>query len=188
MSRTLSEIEADIKSAVDAREARARIGGTGGESRAIFIENCNRRIDDLVRERDALSATSPARSYRRLVYVSHCLSAATKAEMDENRRDASAWCAWLAENYHVSPLADWIVLSSQWTDENVSRKLGLECDEAVIATVGLVILTGPSMSSGMKLEAGWARETVDLLGLDLLYGRPTIDERLRAAGIIPAQT
>lgn len=55
--RTLADIEADIQGAVNAREARASLSSDDGkwdESRAIFIENCNNRIANLVKERDAL--------------------------------------------------------------------------------------------------------------------------------------
>lgn len=55
--RTIADIEEEIRSATTAREARASIPSDDGkwdESRAIFIENCNNRIETLVKERDKL--------------------------------------------------------------------------------------------------------------------------------------
>lgn len=60
-NRTVAEIDGDIRSATIAREARAAVQSEDGkwdESRAIFIENCNNRIAELVKERERVLGTT----------------------------------------------------------------------------------------------------------------------------------
>jgi hypothetical protein len=57
---------------------------------------------------------------------------------------------------HVAVVADWIVLSGQFSEEH--RELGLRCDLALIERCDEVWLCGGRVSPGMALEAAHARE------------------------------
>jgi len=92
----------------------------------------------------------------KVLYVAHCLSAATDAEMEQNRRAAARWAAWLAETFDVAVVCDWIVLSSAWSEAE-GRERGLEIDKALIGRCDGMVLFGPRVSSGMDVEAQHAR-------------------------------
>lgn len=100
------------------------------------------------------------------LYVSHPLGDPdeTWAKFDNNRLEASRWCLWLAQNFYVSPVADWIVLSTPGL--GCTRVLGLECDMVLAHWAQCVALCGPTLSPGMMLEANAAHRIVNLLGLD----------------------
>jgi len=134
---------------------------------------------------------------RRPVYVAHPLNAPTAEEREQNRQRAARWCAWLSRRYLIAPVADWIVLSSQWDETAENRAMGLEIDRVLVELCGTIVLVGPRISDGMRFEAEWARVVVDLTGL--LSDAPQayasagfvlgpiwpeiIDERMAAAGI-----
>jgi hypothetical protein len=96
---------------------------------------------------------------KRIVYIAHPLNAPTPEGMEQNRRNAARWAAWAALTQNVSPVCDWVVLSSVLSEEH--RELGLQCDLALIARVDEVWLVGGRVSSGMKIEADHAK----LLGI-----------------------
>lgn len=132
------------------------------------------------------------------IYIAAPLGAGRDRE--SNRRRAALWCAFLAERYACSPIADWVVLSGVW-DESY-REIGLECDRALVELVGIVVAVGGRWSPGMMAEAGWAAQIVDLTdqGLSpLSFGRYNgksyetidalcheMDARMAAAGIARA--
>lgn len=67
-----------------------------------------------------------------LVYIAHILTGdGTPEDQQANRERASRWCAWAARK-GVSPVATWIVLSSQWPETPENRSLGIACDLAAI--------------------------------------------------------
>jgi hypothetical protein len=90
---------------------------------------------------------------RKVVYIAHPLGAGHDRE--QNRENAAKWVAWAATVRGVAPVADWIVLSGELTEEH--RKLGLECDFALIARCDELWLVGGRISPGMQLEADFAR-------------------------------
>jgi hypothetical protein len=74
--------------------------------------------------------------------------------MEANRRNAAKWAAWAALHMGVSPVADWIVLSSVLSEEH--RDLGLRCDKALIERCDELWLTGGRVSEGMGIERDYA--------------------------------
>ena len=102
---------------------------------------------------------------RRPVYVAHPLNAPTAAEREQNRARAARWVAWLADRYLVAPVADWILLAGEWPETPERRAVGLEIDRRLVELCGTIVLVGRRVSDGMRFEASWARERVDLTGL-----------------------
>jgi hypothetical protein len=92
---------------------------------------------------------------RRVVYLAHQLSG-TEAEMRANRAFASRWAAFLAVNFEVAVECSWIVLSSQWDETPENRARGLACDLALVERCDELVMVGPRISGGMRLEAGHA--------------------------------
>ena len=84
----------------------------------------------------------------------------------QNRANAARWVAWAAAQ-HVAPIATWITLTGEWTEEH--RKLGLAIDLVLIERCDEVWLCGLRISSGMSIEAERARELgkpiINLTGL-----------------------
>lgn len=96
----------------------------------------------------------------KVVYIAHPLGAGPGREF--NRRRASRWVAWAAEQ-GVAPVADWIILSGQW--DEARREQGLDIDMALVERCDEVWLVGGRISPGMALEADKAR----------LIGKPVRD-------------
>lgn len=92
------------------------------------------------------------------MYIAHPLG--NGEDRDRNRENASQWVAWLTERYSIAPVADWIILSGQWSEDR--RELGLEVDHALVRHCKVCILVGGEMSAGMRNEASMAERVVDL--------------------------
>lgn len=107
----------------------------------------------------------------KVIYVAHPLGAGPDREL--NRANASKWCAWLAREFGVATIADWIVLSGQWDESPANRDAGLAVDLALIARVDELWLVGGRVSPGMQIEADEA----------LRLGKPVVD--LTALGALP---
>lgn len=88
----------------------------------------------------------------KVVYIAHPLGAGP--EREQNRKNAAEWVAWAGET--VAPVATWITLSGEWTEDR--RELGLQIDFALIERCDEVWLVGGRISPGMQLEAAHAVE------------------------------
>ncbi|HEY3495495.1 MAG TPA: hypothetical protein VGK73_12450 [Polyangiaceae bacterium] len=103
----------------------------------------------------------------RVVYIAHRLNSPTREGIEKNRADASKWVGWLAREFDIAPIADWIVLTGQW-DESL-RERGLAIDLALIERADEVWLVGPRVSEDMSIEAAHAmrlgKPVHDLTGL-----------------------
>lgn len=87
----------------------------------------------------------------RVVYIAHPLGAGPDRE--QNRARASRWVAWAALQ-GVAPVATWITLSGEWTEER--RELGLAIDVALAQRCDEVWLVGGRVSAGMRIESSAA--------------------------------
>jgi hypothetical protein len=67
-----------------------------------------------------------------------------------NRAAAAKWCAFFS-SLGYSPSAMWIVLTGEW-DESM-REQGLRIDFENIERSDVMVLVGPTISSGMECEA-----------------------------------
>lgn len=103
----------------------------------------------------------------KVVYIAHPLGS-NRTIRELNRERASRWLAWAAEQ-GVAPVADWIILSGQWTESDANRARGLEIDKALVARCDELWLVGGRVSEGMKVEADAARasgvEVIDMTDL-----------------------
>lgn len=90
----------------------------------------------------------------RVVYVAHPLGHGEDRE--RNRANAAAWCGYLAKQHRIAPVADWIVLSGVWSEDD--RDMGLAIDFRLIERCDALWLVGGRVSPGMALEAEYARE------------------------------
>jgi hypothetical protein len=88
----------------------------------------------------------------KLVYIAHPCGGGL--DRDENRERASRWCAWALLKHDVSPVADWIVLTSQLSED--FRAIGLRANLAVLERCDEIWLVGGRVSPGMKIEADYA--------------------------------
>lgn len=108
-----------------------------------------------------------------VVYVSHPLTAPTREEFQENRRAAARWVAKIAKELGVAPIADWITLSGEWSEED-GRARGLRIDCAQIERCDALIRVGTveaaMKSAGMDVEREHALKfglpVIDLVGLE----------------------
>src|SRR5690606_10687278 len=102
----------------------------------------------------------------KVVYVAHPLGQGPDREL--NRQRAARWCGYLAKAYGIAPVADWIVLSGVW-DEEDGRTLGLAIDVVLVQRCDELWLVGGRVSPGMQIEAEAARASgipvIDLTGL-----------------------
>lgn len=94
---------------------------------------------------------------RHVVYIAHPLNAETRKEIDANRARASRWCAWAA-GIGVAPVADWIILSGEWSESPENREISFEIDKSLISKCHEVWLVGGRISGGMLIEARFACE------------------------------
>lgn len=93
----------------------------------------------------------------RVVYVAHPLGQ-DGPERERNRKNAALWCGWLAREFDIAPVADWIVLSGVWTESEANRERGLAIDFALITRCDELWLVGGRISPGMSAEAGRAHQ------------------------------
>lgn len=103
------------------------------------------------------------------IYVAHALG--KFATREPNRQRASEWVAFLALNFAVAPVADWIIISGEWDETDALRERGLAIDFELIARADELWAVGEGWSPGMKLEAERARAigtpVIDLTGLPM---------------------
>jgi len=110
----------------------------------------------------------------KVVYLAHPLGAPTREGIEANRRSAATWAAWVSVRFFVAVTADWIWLTGELQETEENRAWGLECDKSHIERCDEVWMVGPSVSSGMSIEAEHARLSrlwvYDLTGLQRHYG------------------
>lgn len=87
----------------------------------------------------------------KMLYLSHPLSGSTDEERQRNRENATRWAAFIAWRCQVAICADWIILSSIWS-ETQGRELGLKLDCEQVRRCDAVIVVGGRISSGMRIE------------------------------------
>jgi hypothetical protein len=83
----------------------------------------------------------------KIVYIAHRLGCGPDRE--HNREAAARWVAWAALQ-GVAPVATWITLAAEWTEDR--RELGLSIDLELIRRCDEIWLCGPVVSAGMRLE------------------------------------
>lgn len=95
----------------------------------------------------------------RAVYIAHPLGP-DGPERERNRKNAARWSAWLAWQFEIAPIADWIILSGEWSESsgNRERERGLAIDFALIERCDEVWLVGGRVSPGMGQEVGRATQ------------------------------
>ena len=107
-------------------------------------------------------------SSTKMLYLSHPLSASTDEERQRNRENATRWAAFIAWHCKVAICADWIVLSSVWTEAQ-GRELGLKLDCEQVRRCDGIVVVGGRITSGMTIEidAGkaWNKPICDLTSL-----------------------
>lgn len=116
--------------------------------------------EDFIRR--SLTETQKAIARLTPAYIAHRLG--DGPDREANRRSAAAWVGWLARRYQIEPVCPWVTLAEVWPESN--RELGLEVDLAAVGRCGLVIACGDFISPGMSCEIQWARDCVDVTGLD----------------------
>jgi len=84
------------------------------------------------------------------VYLAHCYGGHAA-----HRDLAGEWVSWLA-HHGFAPVADWIVLSSVWTEDMRDRGLAIDCE--LIRRCDVVLQAGPTVSAGMLVEEQAARD------------------------------
>lgn len=93
----------------------------------------------------------------RTVYIGHPLGQ-DGSQREINRANAMRWCGWLALNFKIAPIADWIILSGVWSETRENRARGLAVDVELVARADEVWLVGGRVTRGMQVEAEKARE------------------------------
>jgi hypothetical protein len=89
---------------------------------------------------------------KKLAYLAHPLGP-DGPQRDANREAASKIMADLqAKHQDRVFVASWITLSGQWSETPENRKLGLECDLALLEHCQEIWLAGPEISNGMRVE------------------------------------
>lgn len=90
---------------------------------------------------------------KRVVYLGHPLNAPTLEGIEANRQEAARWAAFFATYFDVAPECSWIVLSGELGDGPESRERGLAIDLALVGRCPELVMVGPRVSDGMRLEA-----------------------------------
>jgi hypothetical protein len=90
---------------------------------------------------------------KRVVYLCHPLNAPTREGIEANRKEAARWAAFLATYFDVAPECSWIVLTGELEETPENRARGLECDLALVERCRELVMVGPRVSHGMRLEA-----------------------------------
>lgn len=85
----------------------------------------------------------------KVVYIAHPLGAGPDRE--QNLANAARWVAWAALQ-GVAPIADWIILASQFEETPENRELGLEIDVELVERADEIWLVGGRVSEGMAIE------------------------------------
>lgn len=94
------------------------------------------------------------------VYLAHQLSAPTREGIDNNRRKAAEWAAWLwRQGFSVE--CSWIVCTGILEETLENRRLGLKSDCEQVRRCDVMVLCGPRISSGMLEEAAVAKVIID---------------------------
>ncbi len=99
---------------------------------------------------------------KRIVYIAHQLNAPTRALIEANRRNAANWVCWLAQEFDIAPVADWIVLTGGWDETPENRERGLQIDCTLVAICDEMWMVGGRASEGMLREAAHAKKVRDL--------------------------
>ena len=94
-------------------------------------------------------------SKSKLVYVAHPLGDGPDRALNVVR--ASKWVVWAAEQ-GVLPVCTWVVLATQWPEDDEHRAAGLQIDCGLIDRCDEVWLCGPRVSKGMHVEATHAKK------------------------------
>lgn len=85
-----------------------------------------------------------------VVYIAHPLGSGSDREA--NRQRAMRWVRWAAEK-GVAPIADWIILASEWRESDEHRAAGLAIDVELVKRCDELWLVGGRVSRGMRVEA-----------------------------------
>jgi len=94
------------------------------------------------------------------VYLGHPLTADTSEGIEQNRRNAARWAAWLwKQGFSVE--CSWIVCTGELEETPENRELGLRSDCEQVRRCDVMVLCGPRISGGMLREAGAAKVIVD---------------------------
>lgn len=121
-----------------------------------------------------------------VVYLAAPLSAPTREGIEANRAAAAKWAAWIAVTFRVAVVADWIWMTGELAETPENRALGLAADCSLVRRCDVLVMVGPRVSEGMRLESAHAKAVVDWTSPDhaeLLRDLPTF----RAdAGVIVA--
>jgi hypothetical protein len=109
----------------------------------------------------------------KVCYLAHQLSPTSSWDEQRNRESAMACAKLLVTRLNVAVSADWIWLSQALDDGNPEhRALGLECDKVMIGRCDVLLLCGPTLSSGMRVEldeAFWlGKRVINLTGPDYM--------------------
>lgn len=118
------------------------------------------------------AAIGPAPRARSVVYLAAPLTAETREGIEQNRKNAARWAAFLVEHFNVAVECTWIVLTGELEETEENRKRGLECDLALVERCDELWMVGGRVSSGMRLESDHARKrglrVVDLTALGVV--------------------
>lgn len=93
---------------------------------------------------------------KRVIYLAHQLNAPTREGIETNRKSAARWAAFLATHFDVAPECSWIVLTGEFEETAENRERGLKIDLALVAKCEEVVMVGPRVSDGMRIEANHA--------------------------------
>ena len=101
------------------------------------------------------------------VYMAHSLTAPTREGVEQNRKNAAKWAAWLwKQGFSVE--CSWIVCTGELEETPENRELGLRSDCEQVKRCDVMVLCGPRVSGGMLREAGAAKVIVDYTHLGLV--------------------
>lgn len=105
----------------------------------------------------------------RVIYLAHPVGAATPEGVTANLARAKRWYRWIAKNFNVSVVADWITGCEVFDDANqADRDHGLDMDIAAIERCDELWLVGGRISQGMGTERD-AAEDFHLRIVDLTF-------------------
>jgi len=95
-----------------------------------------------------------------VVYCAHPLNAPTREGIEQNRKNAAKWAAWLVlQGFTVE--CSWITLTGALEETPENRERGLRADCELVSRCDVMALCGPRISSGMLREAHAAKVIVD---------------------------
>lgn len=110
------------------------------------------------------------------VYLAHQLTATTREGIEQNRRNAAKWAAWLwKQGFAVE--CSWIVATGQLEETAENRELGLKSDCEQVRRCDVMVLCGPRISGGMLREAQAAKVLVDFTQHGLALPTPELKWR-----------